>query len=242
MRRPPRSRPRQPNMAELPTFRQLDLWARREAEVLTVTMAGLRALAAEPPRHDDEDTLNWALAHHIRRAILDRRRAGTASIDPPALEPKSLSVAGGLAAGPAPRDRKRPDLVWQWVDEHATGDERPFLELVIECKRLGRGDLCRLYVANGVARFVNDEHAYAKHMRSGFMVGYLQDMSIVQAEQRVGKALDNQHLAALDHPTLRDATFGQRLRRPYPVDPFCLHHLWQAVPNHPPGVRTRQRQ
>ena len=196
----------------------------------------MRALATDPPEGDDEDTLNWALEHHIRHAILDRRRAGIASIDPPALEPKSTSV-GALAAGPALRDRKRPDLVWAWIDEHAAGAERPFLEMVIECKRLGNGDLCRLYVANGVTRFVNEEHAYAKHMRSAFMVGYLQDMSVRQAEHRMSGVLRRERLAPLEDPALQNATFAQRLRRPYPVDPFCLHHLWQVVPTRAHGAR-----
>ena len=72
-------------------------------------------------------------------------------------------------------------------DDHAAPGGTPFLEMVIECKRLGDSDLCRLYVAKGVTRFQNDEHAYAKHMRSAFMVGYLQGVAVNKAKQRVSQ-------------------------------------------------------
>lgn len=212
-----------------PSFTQVDLWARREAEVLSVTLRGLEALAAEPPPEEDEDSLSWALAVYIRKAILEGRQAGEVSLDPPALEPKSMSV-GSVAGGPAVRDHKRPDLAWAWCDDLASPDQPSFLEMVIECKRLAVGDLCRLYVVKGVARFQNDEHPYAKHMRSAFMVGYLQDISVDKARELVAKALKTEGLAPLDDAEHPEATFGQLLRRQYPVDPFTLHHLWQGVP------------
>ena len=215
-------------MPDRPRFTRLDLWARREAEVLWVTLRALQALATHPPPKDDEDSLNWALAAHIRQAILVGRQAGEVSLDPPALEPKSMSVAR-VADGPDVRDRKRPDLVWAWCDDQAPPDRTPFLEIAIECKRLGGGDLCRLYVVNGVARFQNEEHAYAKHMRSAFMVGYLQGITVDAAEQRVAEALANEGLAPLIAPILPGTSFGQPLRRPYPVDPFALHHMWESV-------------
>lgn len=206
-------------MPDRPRFARIDLWARREAEVLSVTLRGLKGLATEPPPEDDEDSLNWALAAHIRKAVLAGRRAGEVSLEPPALEPKTMSV-GPVSGGPEVRDRKRPDLVWTWCDEQAEVDEARFLEMVIECKRVGSGDLCRLYVANGVTRFQNEEHAYARHMRSAFMVGYLQGIAVDKAKQGVGTALKTHGLAPLTDPTRPGATFGQQLRRPYPVDPF----------------------
>ena len=216
-------------MSSRPSFFRIDLWARREAEVLAVTLSALKALAAQPPPQTDEDSLNWALAGHIREAILTGRRAGATSLEAPALEPKSLSV-GPLDEGPAVRDRKRPDLVWTWANEHARIIEQSFLEMVIECKRLGDTELCRLYVANGVVRFKNEEHAYAKHMRSGFMVGYLQNIDSQKAREHVGRVLKNLGLADLGAPVLPGSCFRQDLRRPYPVDPFALNHLWQAIP------------
>jgi len=216
-----------------PSFLQIDLWARREAEVLSVTLRGLKALAEEPPPGDDEDRLNWALADYIRLAVLAGRRAGEVSLEPPALEPRSMSI-GPVAGGPAVRDRKRPDLVWAWCDDQAPSDQPSFLEMVIECKRVGAGKLCRLYVANGVVRFQNEEHAYAKHMRSAFMVGYLQDIAVDKAKQSVGEALKRAGLAPLADPTQPGATFGQQLRRPYRVDRVALHHLWQSVPTSRP--------
>jgi hypothetical protein len=117
-----------------------------------------------------------------------------------------------------------------WCDDHASTHHSSFLEMVIECKRLGYGELCRLYVATGVVRFQNEDHAYAKHMRSAFMVGYLQDIAVEQAKQQVGEALESEGLEPLADPALTGAAFGQRLRRPYPADPFALHHLWQRVP------------
>jgi hypothetical protein len=212
-----------------PTFTEVDPWAQREAQVLSVTLQGLKALAEESPTADDEDTLNWALAAHIRQAVLAGRRTGDVSLEPPALEPRSMSV-GPVSVGPETRDRKRPDLVWAWCDDQASVDQPSFLEMVIECKRLGSGDLCRLYVAKGVARFQNEEHAYAKHMRSGFMVGYLQEIAVDDAKRRVGKILKSEGLAPLTKATRPGATFDQRLRRPYAFDPFDLNHLWQCVP------------
>jgi hypothetical protein len=212
-----------------PTFARVDLWAEREAQVLLVTLRGLKALAEEPPPADDEDSLNWALASHIRQAVLAGRRSGEVSLEPPVLEPRSMTVAP-VSAGPAMRDRKRPDLVWSWCDDQASVGESPFLEMVIECKRLGTGELCRLYVAQGIVRFQNEEHAYAKLMRSAFMVGYLRGITAEDAARRVGRVLESERLAPLTNATRPGASFGQRLRRPYPVDPFDLHHLWQTVP------------
>lgn len=216
-------------MPKLPSFARIDLWARREAEALSVTVRGLEALAAEPPPDGDEDSLNWALAHHIRHAVLAGRRAGEISLEPPTLEPRSPST-GPVALGPEERDRKRPDLVWHLCDDLAAPGDAPFLDLVVECKRLGGGGLSRLYVAKGVARFVNEEHAYAKGMRSAFMVGYLQNISADSAERGVAGALTSVGLAPLTDPTLPGATFGQELRRAFPADPFALHHLWHSVP------------
>jgi hypothetical protein len=102
--------------------------------------------------------------------------------------------------------------------------------MVIECKRLGAGDLCRLYVAQGVARFFNEEHSYAKEMRSGFMVGYLQNISEADSRERVAQVLSDNGIAPLLDPVLAGSTFAQQLRRSYPIDPFCLHHVWHPIP------------
>lgn len=193
-----------------------------------MTLRALEALASDPPPEDDEDSLNWALAAHLRHAIFEARRVGEVSLEPPALEPKSMAV-GAVSQGLQPRDRKRPDLTWQWCDDHAPLDDQPFLEMAIECKRLGPGDWCRLYVVNGVLRFQNEEHAYGKLMRSGFMVGYLQGISVADAEQAVSGALTGSGLAALGDPVHPGTTFCHELSRPYPVDPFTLHHMWRAI-------------
>lgn len=104
-------------------------------------------------------------------------------------------------------------------EESVKGAQRPDLNLVldpisvhVECKRLQTaGPWCRLYVHNGIARFVDS--SYGARSPLGVMVGYVQQGS---AEG----LLDSVNSFVATHPSMGD---GHELSRPK-VEPFGSTH------------------
>lgn len=213
-----------------PRLSALPLWADREQECLEVLNEALSLLSTEPAQESDEDSINRRLMRCLDAVLHSRTRTRGTTIGPPAYESRS---------SPAPsdpqrtsREFKRPDFIWLWIDDLAVDPKLSRREFVVECKRLGPDPFPRRYVTQGVRRFADPAHAYAKDMRSGAMVGYLQSISIDVATQQV-----NAVAATVDVPPLNcmtrngedSATFEHQIARPFHARLFSLTHMWVRV-------------
>jgi len=140
----------------------------------------------------------------------------------------------------AAREKKRPDFQWGFINLQEPDDDRACMFYTVECKRLRspeRADWVfnENYVNNGVARFAEADHGYAKSTDSAAMVGYVQDMSLKDILAEVNASASARSLPAL---TLGSAGWqetgvsrlDQRLTRRCPmVSPFDLRHLWVGL-------------
>ncbi len=210
-------------------------WADHERRCLTVLRTAL-TLLSERTTESEEDEINRDLYGCIRSAHAASRDGAT-------LPPISYEARNA----PSPRDRrraarefKRPDFQWGLMDDQAEPEDA-YKYFVIECKRLapstrGQRNYAKLYIAEGILRFVSPKHGYGKDVESGAMVGYLQqDLSVDDALTGV-----NTYAAGRNVPALvlshrdgdRAADLEHRLKRAFPVTPYRLSHLWVQVDNH----------
>ena len=103
--------------------------------------------------------------------------------------------------------------------------------LSIECKRLAPNDLTRLYVVEGIERFVSGY--YGAKAQTGAMVGYLLDGTPSTVLQRVNAHVDNQPtmgtghgLTSIDPIGQLDAVFSSIHPRQSPYQTIRLTHLF----------------
>ena len=107
-------------------------------------------------------------------------------------------------------------------------------EFVIECKRLSnpRSRFSRKYVMSGINRFIHPDWGYAQDLKSGAMVGYVQEITFDEASSHITTRTTQESLPKLNQ-TERDgetsATFDQWLDRPFPITPFRLFHIWARI-------------
>jgi hypothetical protein len=153
---------------------------------------------------------------------------------------------------PSPRDRKRttrefkrPDFQWGLMDDQAEPEDA-YRHFVIECKRLaprarGQRIYAKLYISDGVLRFVSPKHGYGKDAEGGAMVGYLQSLSVDDAladvnTNAVRRKVPELVLAHQDGD--RAADLEHRLKRDFAVSPYRLSHLWVRVSDQTPPDAT----
>ena len=132
------------------------------------------------------------------------------------------------------RENKMPDMRWVFNNPQATSVDDMFKEFVVECKRLTnpRSSYAREYVMSGIKRFIDSDWGYAQDMKSGAMVGYVQEISFDEATSSVATRNTQESLPKLQQTERNgevSATFDQMLNRPFPVSPFRLFHIWARV-------------
>lgn len=105
---------------------------------------------------------------------------------------------------------------------------------VVECKRVSCGcrKLCRLYVHEGIDRFVSGK--YARDHRVGFMIGYLLDGSIALVVELINGCLEDElpaseSLVTFDSEGSRSIHISRHARPKLPTS-VVVHHTFLRVP------------
>ncbi len=137
------------------------------------------------------------------------------------VEPSGEMLEGHQDPAHAPRI----DIVVSW-DVFA---DDAFLS--IECKRLAADDLARLYVVEGIARFV--QGYYGAKEKSGAMVGYIIGGTLGDLLKRVNSHIERAHTMGPSH-TLKvtdpigwlNSVFASDHQRGSPFQPIRLTHLF----------------
>ena len=142
----------------------------------------------------------------------------------------------------APRERKRPDFQFGYIDHHDPNPSASAKQYVVECKRLGdsgRSDwiLNENYINHGVIRFRDIAFGYAKSQPSAAMIGYMQNMTPQSILGEVNKVACRNALPELclsKQGWLRKdvSQLEHRFDRPVTPSPFMLKHLWLDLTAH----------
>ena len=206
------------------------LWATREAKFLSIIERALTMLreADDPPETEVE--LNRRLYFYLLTASLELYPDDVVA---PITECNNQPDADDEAR--ARREQKRPDFQWIYLDRYEPDPQRSSKQFVIECKRLGKAPrsdwvLNVNYTENGIRRFLDPEWAYAKQAPSGAMLGYWQSM---EGEEVLREVNEGCHRRSIPNLVLVGSwsskgigSFEHDLKRPFPISPFKLHHLW----------------
>ncbi len=218
-----------------PSISKLQTWRRHETVVLGVFSQALSDLRQQPDLPSGEDPLNRRLYFAVQRTNVGLCRSGNGIPAPVVYEACNQPDLDDESR--ATREKKRPDFQWGFVNLQEPDDDRASMFYTVECKRLRspeRADWVfnENYVNNGVARFVEAGHGYAKSADSAAMVGYVQDMSLKGILAEVNASASPKSLPAL---TLGSggwqrkgvSRLDQQLNRRSPmVSPLDLRHLW----------------
>jgi hypothetical protein len=220
------------------------LWQRHERRVVTVLLRALELL--EPESADEaENDLNRKLFRCLLYANREMHDSlGNALDSAPTYEGKNLPSAYDTER--AVRENKIPDFYWDYVDH---GAPNPLLGVrcyYIECKRLGRSvrsswPLNENYVREGIARYVTEEHGYARDDVAAAMVGYVQNMAFDAILEAVNAAAVAASMPILIRPSSGWKQRGtsqihQQLQRSFGVATLNLMHFWVDLRG-----RTRRR-
>jgi hypothetical protein len=225
----------QPLISNLPS-----IWEKRKKEIFTVIREALQILRQQNdlPKIEDSPTkpnLNRLLARDCFRKAAYRNRLTDLkptynSANPPDISDKE----------PHPRESKKPDFYWQFIDPHADEDscERRF---ILECKRLGNPSspswkLNENYVKEGICRFVTSPHEYGKGDDACGMIGYVQSMDFDDILCEVNTTAEN-HPEPITKLQLSPngwqkggvSELEHQLTRRFPISPFRLYHFWVAL-------------
>ena len=181
-------------------------------------------------RHGDhEDDYTVRLVACMREIRRERNMALISDFQ--RVKPTEQMLAGREDPAHAPRI----DIVVSW---NVFTDDASFS---IECKRLAPDDLSRLYVVEGIARFVRGY--YGATDKSGAMIGYIISGTPSAALSRVNTYVERAHNMGSSH-TLKAAhpigrlnsVFASEHQRPSPFQSIRLTHLFfdmdDIVPPH----------
>lgn len=226
-----------------------DLWPSFVQRVQGIIRGGLEQLAAGAVGNGsgtkDENDLNRELFFRMRRLAIGQQADLFAVSPRPVLSREhAWDLAPAYEAnnqpspddpGRTPREDKRPDFQWGFLDDQAEDLDRAARTYVVECKRLGKPSgtwvLNVNYVVRGVRRFVDASHLYGKDDVGGAMIGYVQSMDVDAIWAEVAHQLAGAGLAALPkpdpHPGSKVLHSAQHeLTRQGARSPFRLHHFW----------------
>jgi hypothetical protein len=213
---------------------EIDHWGLHVGRCLRVLRRALDLLAtnavAEPL---DENVLNRELYWCLLEA---HRQLGSAAPPAPPI-PEARNPPNSSDVERAVRENKIPDFQWGVFDDNAVDPRDSARHFVVECKCLfetRRSDwvYTEQYVVAGIRRFIDPGHGYGKGMDRGAMIGYVQQLTIAEALDRVNASARTHAVPMLAAGALRGADaadFEHDLQRPFHASPFHLHHLWIRV-------------
>ena len=217
-------------MSQRPQLSSLDLWDDHERLCKQLLRDALTALG-DASVGADENELNRLLYRSIIRVSHSAAQSGE-HIPPVVPEGKNPPAASDEER--ARREFKIPDFYWAFIDPLADDPDDASKQFVVECKRLTNPvtRYSQEYVRSGIARFIGLGHGYGKGMKSGAMVGYLQEVFLDDALTHVNGVAVEDNINTLALRT-RDGENGAELdhsvARPIPVTPYRLTHIWSRV-------------
>lgn len=217
-------------MSGPPLLDSLGLWKHYEGIFLELLRQALTELADCPPE-ENEDELNRRLYKAIGRAS-HRIAQDVEGLPGVLLTPRNPPAADDDER--VEREYKEPDLIWPFIDSHAPDPEECSKHFVVECKRLTKphSRFAREYVVSGISRFRQASHGYAKGMPSGAMIGYLQQIEVDNAHQRINSHSQSRSIPPLvitEREGESRAHFEHGFERPFAASPFRLFHIWARV-------------
>jgi hypothetical protein len=233
-----------------PGFLSVDLWSKHEAFYRKAFLRALELLRSTPSLPLDEIDLNRELYACLLKA--NRELDPDGSYPPPLVE--CCNQPDFDDPSRSPREHKRPDFTWGFVDPHESDYLKSAKQFIVECKRIGKSqrpkwNLNRNYVDNGIVRFIDPSWAYAQRFPCAMMIAYWQSMEWDQILTEI-----NQFAKDRDVPPLRligeesKANLISRLQhfliRSFPVSPFRLDHLWvdvRAIPMSKAGIKKKKK-
>ena len=216
-----------------PVFSSIDLWSDHVRTCIELLREAL-LLLGDQYLDADENSLNRELYKTLIR-VSHRVGQHIAHIPPAVLDGRNLPVPSDPHQ--TPREFKRPDIYWPYIDNLAADENDACKQFVVECKRLTSPSTryAREYVRSGIARFIDEDHSYGKGMQSGAMVGYLQKVLLDDALTRINSIAVTESVPPLDIRHRNGETtaeYEHDLVRGYPISPFRLTHLWARVGQH----------
>ena len=223
-------------MSQRPLLSSIDFWSDHERLCKELLWTALQVLD-DTPIDADENDLNRLLYRAIIRVSHSAAQGGNHI---PAVVPEGRNPPAASDQERAEREFKIPDFYWAYVDPLAIDPDDASKQFVVECKRLTNplSRYTREYVRSGVARFINLGHGYGKGMPSGAMVGYLQEILLVDALAGVNRVAAKDAIAVLTvrhRDGEKGAEFGHDVIRLFPVSPFHLTHIWARIGSEPGG-------
>ena len=217
-------------MSHQPQLSSIDLWSDHERLCISLLQQALRTLTDRSP-DENEDDLNRCLYRAIIRASYEAERRGE---HVPVVVPEGRNPPVSSDVERAEREFKIPDFYWAYIDPLTNDPDDASKQFVVECKRLTepRTVYMREYVKSGIARFITVGHGYGKGVKSGAMVGYLQEVFVDDALTRVNAVVGSDSIPPLvlrKRDGEKDAEIDHDLTRPFPKTPFHLIHMWGRI-------------
>ena len=206
------------------------LWVTRQARCLSIIERALSMLREADGLAETEVELNRQLYFCLLTAS---RELYPDDVLSPIMESNNQPDSDDEAG--ARREQKRPDFQWIYQDRYESDPQRSSKQFVVECKRLGkppRSDwvLNANYSDKGIRRFCDPEWAYAKQAPSGAMLGYWQSMDGKDVLREVNEGCHRRLIPdiVIVGPWVHKgiSKFEHDLKRPFPISPFKLLHLW----------------
>ncbi len=217
-------------MNQRPQLSSLDLWSDHEQLCKQLLRDALAELE-DSPIDADENDLNRLLYRAIIRVS---QRASESGDHVPVVVPEGRNPPAASDKERAEREFKTPDFYWAYIDPLASDPNDASKQFVVECKRLAKpiSRYAREYVKSGIARFINIGHGYGKGVRSGAMVGYLQEVFLDEALMGVNRQAAEDaipDLLALRRDGESSAELVHQVTRQFTVSPFQLTHVWTRI-------------
>ncbi len=209
-------------------------WPKYETAVLAVFNEALLRLAQRKKLPQGEEPINFILYWICRDVHFEQLKAKKSI--PFVIEFDSTNQPEPDDTAESRRLKKRPDFACAITDEQAPDSRSSQIRYSLECKRLGKAEggwvLNENYSEQGIRRFMQAGHSYAKGCSSAAMIGYVQNMQPDQvltevndfAQQRTVPSLSR---AAADWAEKNVTALSQSpLTRDFDTKPLKLNHLW----------------
>ena len=217
-------------MSNQPKLTDLDLWTFYEHRFIRLLHEALAALRERSPT-ENEPELNRQLFFAVQDVTFKASQLGEHL---PAFIPEAKNPPSPSDPERTHREDKIPDFRWAFNDPQAKKSDDMRKEFVVEAKRLAnpRSRFATEYVRSGINRFIDPDWGYAQDMKSGAMVGYIQEITFDDATSHVTGRNAKETLPKLrqtERNSETSATFDQLLNRPFPINPFKLFHIWARI-------------
>lgn len=214
-------------MAKPSLFKKRDSWGNHEERVLAIFSLALQKLRDESSLPRKENEISHILLTKVKEARFDLSKKDKSAVIP------SISFDAQNRLG------KKPDFHCEIFDALADDPQKSSKIYHLEAKRLGSqtSRFNKEYVVNGIQRFIKSDYCYGEFVKSGAMIGYVQDMELDDILEQVNDYASKEEITKLSLSS--DAwnedinRLDHQLKRPE-VEPnlFDLRHIWVDLRHH----------